>query len=152
MTSTWVDADDPGKCHTWCVWGSRIRKKQIDYTMVLGDLQSTTWYLNKTKLRIWYHHFPVVVETDGKELRVKKGTEWIPKSEDERHKFQKLALCPTGSRGWVEDGQEGGLEVLQERLEGAVASVEATTTATKNKNECKIPDEIRMIATETSTY
>ena len=32
VTSTWVDADDRGECHTGRAWGSRIRQKQIDYT------------------------------------------------------------------------------------------------------------------------
>ena len=80
---------------------------------------------------------------------MKKGKKvwagWIVKSEDNRQKFQELVLCPGGSRGWV--GQEGGLEVLQERLEGA-AAVTATTTSTRNKHKFKIPDEISKMATE----
>ena len=36
------------------------------------DLQSTTWYMNRVRLRNWDHSF-VVVKTDGKELRVRKG-------------------------------------------------------------------------------
>ena len=47
VTSTWVDADDPGECRTWWAWGSRIRKKQIDYTMGPRDHRSKTWYLKK---------------------------------------------------------------------------------------------------------
>ena len=66
------------------------------------DLQPTTQYLKRTRLRTW-DRFPVVVKIDGKELRVKKGKKgwagWIPKSEDEKQKFQEYwsptdaALC-----------------------------------------------------------
>ena len=42
----------------------------------------------------------------------------------------------------MNDVGEGGLEVLQARLEGAVAEVKATTTATRNQNNSKILDEI----------
>ena len=44
------------------------------------------------------------------------------------------------------DGQEGGLEFLQETLKEA-AVVKATTTATTNKNKYKISMEIRRMAT-----
>ena len=41
--------------------------------------------------------------------RGKKGwAGWIPKTEDDRQKFQKLALSPNGSREWVGDGHGGG--------------------------------------------
>ena len=46
----------------------------------------------------------------------------------------------------MNDDGEGGLEVLQARLEGAVAEVKATTTATRNRNNFKILDEIREMA------
>ena len=50
------------------------------------DLQSTTWFLNRTSLRTW-DHFPAVGKLGGKELTVKKGKSgwagWIPKSDDE---------------------------------------------------------------------
>ena len=102
-------------------------------------------------MRTW-NHFPKVVKTDAKELKVKKEKKgwagWIPKSDEERQKFQESALCPTGSRGWVDDGHEGGLEVSQERLEGAAAVVKATTMATRNKNKFKVPAEIRQVVTE----
>ena len=129
------------------VLGSRVRKKQIDCIMGPCDLQSTTWYFNKTRLRTW-DHFPVVVKIDGKELRVKKGKKgwagWIPKSEGEKLKFQELVLCPNGSRDWINDGGQGALETQQARLEGA--AVKATATASRNKNKFKIPDEIREMA------
>ena len=67
-----MDADDPGECHTWRAWRSRVRKKEIDDIMEPWDLPSTTWYLNRTWLRTW-DHFPVVVKIDGKEFRVTKG-------------------------------------------------------------------------------
>ena len=94
----------------------------------------------------------MVVHDDRKGLRVKKGKKgwagWITKSEDDRQKFQDSVLRPSGSRGWVDDGQEGGLEVLQERVEEAAAAVMASTTATSNKNKFKNPDETRKMATE----
>ena len=40
----------------------------LDYVVGPRDLLSTTWYLNKV-------HFPVVVKTDGKDLRAKKKEE-----------------------------------------------------------------------------
>ena len=71
---------------------------------------------------------------------------WIPKCEDERQKFQELALCLNGSREWIGDEQEGGLETLQARLKESAAEVKATTTATRNNYKFKVPDEIRMMA------
>ena len=97
MTSTWVDADGPGACHSWRAWGS---KEEHDHIMEPGDILSTTCDLNRTSLTTWYH-FPVVVKIDGKQLKAKKRKKgwagWIPKSEDDRHKFQKLAFCPNVS-------------------------------------------------------
>ena len=54
-------------------------------------------------------------------------------------------LCPEGSRAWVGDGQERGLESLQERLEEA-AAVNATTT--RNRTSSRFPAMIRKMATE----
>ena len=31
VTSTWVNAENLGECHTWRAWGSRVRKKQLDF-------------------------------------------------------------------------------------------------------------------------
>ena len=41
--------------------------------LIMGPryLVSTTWYLNKTRIRSW-DHFPVVVKIDGRVMRVKK--------------------------------------------------------------------------------
>ena len=65
----------------------------------------------------------------------KKGwAGWIPKSENDRLKFQRQALCPGGPGAWVKDDQEAGLESLQERLEEA-AAVKATTMASRNKDK-----------------
>ena len=98
MTSSCVDADRLGGCHT-C--GCLVRKKHIDKIVGASDLQSTTWYLNKTRRRTW-DHFPLMVNIDRRDLRVKEGKKgwagWIPKTEDDRQKFQELALCPNGSR------------------------------------------------------
>ena len=114
--------DDPGDCHS----GDPVSERsKLTYFMGLRDLQSTTWCLNKTRMRTWYH-LPVVT-IDGRELWVKmekKGwAGWTPKSEDERLKSQEIVLFPKVSREWVDDGQEGGLTVLQERLEEAAAVV-----------------------------
>ena len=38
VTSTWVDAVKLGESHTWRAWGSRVRKKQLDYIMRPRDL------------------------------------------------------------------------------------------------------------------
>ena len=82
VTSTWVDANGLGECHTCRGWGSRIRNEQINYITGPRDLQSTT-YLNKTRLRTW-DHFPVAVKIDGKKLKVKKGKKgwawWNPQN------------------------------------------------------------------------
>ena len=51
VTGTWTNNDDSDEYHTWRAWGSRIRKKQLDYIMGPRDLPSTTWYLNKVRLR-----------------------------------------------------------------------------------------------------
>ena len=74
VTSIWTNNEDDGECHTWRAWGSRIRKKQLDYIMGPRDLRSTTWYLNKVRLRTW-DHFSVVVKIEGKDLRVKTRNE-----------------------------------------------------------------------------
>ena len=58
VTSTFVDDKNLGECHTWRAWGSRFRKKQLDYIMGPRDLVSTMWYMNKTRIRTW-DHFPV---------------------------------------------------------------------------------------------
>ena len=83
VTSTWVDAENLGECHTWRAWGSRVRKKQLVFLMELRDLVFTTWFLNKSRIRTW-DHFPVVVKIKGREMRVrkeKKGrTGWTPVS------------------------------------------------------------------------
>ena len=40
----------------------------------------------------------------------------------------------------------GGLEALQTRLENAVSSVKATTTAVRNNGQCKISEDLREMA------
>jgi endonuclease/exonuclease/phosphatase family metal-dependent hydrolase len=72
VTSTWADEGNDHEHHTWRAWGSRVRKKQLDYIMGPEDLRCTTWYLNKVRLRTW-DHFPVVVKIEGRELATKKG-------------------------------------------------------------------------------
>ena len=104
------------------------------------DLQSTTRYLNRTRLRTWDPF--VVVKIDGKEVRG-----WIPKSEEEDRSFKNLLSARMGlGSGWMMD-TKGGLEALQVRLEAA-GEVMGTTTATRNKNKFKILDDIRKMATE----
>ena len=91
----------------------RIKK---DYVVGPRDLSSTTWYLNKARLRTC-DYFPMVVKIDKKELKVKKkkkdGAGWIPKTENESQQFQDLVLCPAGSRGWMNDDGEGSSGVLR---------------------------------------
>ena len=55
VTSTWVDAENPGECHMWRAWGSRVRQKELDYIMGPRDLVFTTWFLNKTRIRTRDH-------------------------------------------------------------------------------------------------
>ena len=88
------------------------------------------------------------VKIDGREMRVRKGKKgwagWTPVSEDEERKFQELCLCPDGSRSWLDDDEDGGLEVLQ--LEGAAVVINATTMESRNRNKFMVPDEIREMA------
>ena len=110
------------------------------------DAITSTWYLNKTRIRTW-DHFPVVVRIEGKEMSVKKGKKswagWTPVTDKEEEKFKVLCLCPDGSRSWVNDEKEDGLDALQSRLETSVAQIKATTTASRNNNKFQVPDEIR---------
>ena len=114
--------------------------------MVPRDLISTTWYLNKTRIRTW-DHFPVLVKIEEREMRVRKGKKgwagWTPVSYVEEKKFQEHCLCPAGKRSWVNDEEGGGLVALQARLEGAAAEVKATTMASRNRKKFMVPDEIR---------
>ena len=66
VTSTWVEKGNPDECYTWRAWGSRVRRKQLDYILGPRDVISSTWYLNKVRIRTW-DHFPVVVKIEGKE-------------------------------------------------------------------------------------
>ena len=73
VTRTWANCDAPGEFHTRRAWGSRDRKKQIDYVMGPRDLQFKTWGLNRARLRNWDHYLELGVKGDGKELRVREG-------------------------------------------------------------------------------
>ena len=101
MTSTWVDADDPGDCHAW---RSRVQKKHIDSIMGPRDLLSATWFLNKTGMGTW-DHVPVVFKIDGRELRVKKGKKgwagWIPKSEEKNRSSKNETSCEETLGRWT---------------------------------------------------
>ena len=125
-----MDAENLGECHTWRAWGSRDRKKQLDYVMGPRHLVSTTWYLNKTRIRTW-DHFPVVVKIEGREMRVRKGKKGGrvgPQFQtDEERKFKELCLCPGGRAAWYDTNEISGLEALQARVEGAAVEVKATT-------------------------
>ena len=114
------------------------------------DLCSTTWYLNKVRLRTW-DHFPVTVE-NGRDLRTKKGVKgwavWIPRSEVEKSKFQELALCPNDDWTKILKDERDGLGASQDRLEEAAAAVKAITTAVRNRNKFTVPNEIREMAAE----
>ena len=59
--------------------------------MSFRDLRSTTWYLNKVKLRTC-DHFPVVVNIEEKDPRAQKKKGWagrIPRSEDEKNQHHR---------------------------------------------------------------
>ena len=154
VTSTWTNNDDNCESHTWRARRSRVCKKQLDSFVGPKDLRSTTWFLNKVRLRTW-DHFPVVVKIEGKELRTKKGVKgwagWNPASEVQKSKFQELVLCPSGDRNEIRQDGRDGLVALQERLEEAAAAVKATTTAVRNRNKFTVPDEIREMAAEAAT-
>ena len=47
VTKTWTNNEDNREFHTWRAWGSRVRRKQLDYIMGPKDIRSTTWYLNQ---------------------------------------------------------------------------------------------------------
>ena len=91
-----------------------------------------------------------MVKIEEKEMRMRKGKKswagWTSVSDVEEEKFQELSLCPDGTRNWIEDVKHDGLEALQSRLEGAVAQVKATTTASRNNKKFMVPDEIREMA------
>ena len=111
VTSTWANNDDRGEYHTWRAWGSPVCRKQLDCIMGPRDLRSTTWYLNKMRLRTW-DIFPVVVKIDGKDLRPKRGGKgwagWIPRFEDERIKFHDSRSAQvTVESGWRKMGTMG---------------------------------------------
>ena len=148
VTSTWVEKGNPGECYTWWAWGSRVRRKQFDCIMGPRSVIASTWYLNKVRIHTW-DHFPVV-KIEEKEMRMRKGKKswagWTSVSDVEEEKFQELSLCPDGTRSWIEDVKHDGLEALQSRLEGAVAQVKATTTASRNNKKFMVPDEIREMA------
>ena len=99
VTSTWTNNEDNREFHTWRAWGSRVRKKQLDYITGPKDTHSTTWHLNQVRLRTW-DHFPVITRIEGRELKTKKRvTGWagrMPVSEAEEAKFQELVLWSTG--------------------------------------------------------
>ena len=47
VTSTWTNNEDSREFHTWLGWGSRGRKKQLDYIMGPKNL------LNQGRIRTW---------------------------------------------------------------------------------------------------
>ena len=79
-------------------------RKHIDSIMGPRDLQSATWYLNKTGLRTW-DHVPVVLTIDGRELMVKKGTKgwawWIPKYEEKNRSSKNETSCEETLGRWT---------------------------------------------------
>ena len=70
VTSTWTNNENHREFHTWRAWGSRARKKQLDFFMGPKDIRSTTWYLNSVRFRTW-DHFPVITKIEGRELKTK---------------------------------------------------------------------------------
>ena len=100
VTSTWTENEDNREFYTWRAWGSRIRKKQLDFFTGPEDVRSTTGYLNRVRFRTW-DHFPVITKVEGREFktmrRVKGWAGWAPVSEAEKAKFQELVLYPLNS-------------------------------------------------------
>ena len=130
--------------HTWRAWGSRICKKQLDFFMGPKDIRSTTWYLNRVRLRTW-DHFPVITKIEGRQLTTKKRVKgwagWAPVSEAEKAKFQDRVLRP---RSEAAPGE--GLVLLHDRLVGAAVDVAATMTSSRNRNKFCVLEEIRKMA------
>ena len=107
------------------------------------DLQSKTWFLNKTWLRT-SNHFPVVVKIEGKELSAKKGKKgwagWVPKPEDEKLEFQELTLHPGDVCDWTgEDGTEGllALQTSGRKKSESIAEYVSTIQLRRRKNRPK---------------
>ena len=50
--STWTNNDCNREYHTLRSW---VCTNQLDYIMVPKDIRSTTWHLNKVRLRTWDH-------------------------------------------------------------------------------------------------
>ena len=122
MTSTWTNNEDKREFHTWRAWGSRVRKKQLDYIMGPKDIRST-WYLHQVRLRTC---------DQGRELKtwrcVTGWARWTPVSDAEKEKFRELVLCPRSDRNEaaLRDAVEGdGLALLHGRLVGAAAEVKS---------------------------
>ena len=84
VTSTWSNNEDSREFHTWRAWGSRGRKKQLDYIMGPKDLRSVTWYLNQVRIRTW-DLFPEITRVEGREIRTKERVKgwagWLSVSE-----------------------------------------------------------------------
>ena len=138
VSSTWVEAENLVECHTWRAWGSRVRKKQLDYIMVPHDHVFTTWYLNKTRIRT-LDHFPVVVKIEGREMRMRKEKKRVG-GLDSSFTRRGEEIQRTMSRSWCDANEVSGLEALQARLEGAAVEIKATTMASRNKNKFMVED------------
>ena len=54
--------------------GPGSAQQHLDYIMGPKDIRSTTWYLNKVRLRTW-DHFQVITRIEGREPRTKKGSQ-----------------------------------------------------------------------------
>ena len=127
VTSTWTNNEDCREFHTRRAWGSRGRKKQLDFyhgpnELALGDLVS-----KQVKIRTW-DHFLVITRVEGQEIptkkRVKGWAGWTPVSEGEVAKFQELVLHPQGALDEValrEDVDGEGVVHLHDRLVTAAA-------------------------------
>ena len=134
VTSTWTNNEDSRDFHTWRAWGSRGRKKQLDYILGPRNLRSETWYLNQVRIRT------LITRVEGQEIRTKKRVKrwagWTPVSEGDVAKLQELVLHLRGARDEValreaEDGER--LVHLHDRLVTAAAEIKATTTSSRNR-------------------
>ena len=136
VTSTWVDNDDRGDYHTWRAWGSRGREKQLDYIMGPRDLQSTTWFLNKVRLRTW-DHFPVVLKIDGTDVKAGRAGFLDLKTKKSSFKNSLSARVTVvtgctklGTMGWSpykNDWKKRRRSRLQRRLRGTRTSLWSRT-------------------------
>ena len=99
--------------------------------------------------------FPCDCQNRGEGREDEEGSERLgrldPKIWAETSKFQDLVLCSSDCRTETRQNEPDGLVALQERLEDAASAVKATTTASRNRNQFSVPDEIREMAADAAS-